>query len=490
MRCFLLTRARWNGRLTLIVAGLAALAIVLATAPAAIAQTAPLAQRDVPVHFDSGVHINNGDQPEVVWATVIEVSDAAWLRVNFELAELGQDPQTLESSLVRVTSLDDLAAQHLNAVGMSQWYNTSAYLNGSAVYVELVAAPNGLPTRIVIDKVIAGEPEPGGGIDSICGPTDDRLPSFSPRNARLMSIGCTAWIIDDPNHQFITAGHCIGGSTVEFNVPMSNSNGTINHPGPEDQYSVQTTSRQSVNGGIGNDWGYFACFPNTETGLTAYQAQGDFYTLAATPPPVQGQTIRITGYGVTGSGVPREWNQIQKTHTGSYFSFSGSTVRYVVDTSGGNSGSPVLLEDTGEAIGVHTHAGCTAGGGANHGTGINNSGWQNALANPRQLCDFSDLQLPTLTAGQNATVTIVDDQGAGEKAFVIYSFAGTGELLLPAMGVTLGLKNPILAGSTTFDNAGVAKFTRMIPGSAKGKTVWVQALRAGRVSDVESAKVN
>lgn len=37
---------------------------------------------------------------------------------------------------------------------------------------------------------------------------------------------------------------------------------------------------------------------------------------------------------------------------------------------GGNSGSPVVHEETGEAIGVHTHGGCSATGGSNKGTRI------------------------------------------------------------------------------------------------------------------------
>ena len=126
---------------------------------------------------------------------------------------------------------------------------------------------------------------------------------------------------------------------------------------------------QFINGGIGNDWCYFGCFANTETGLTAFQTQGEAFDLAATPPPVQGQTIRITGHGTDNS--PSTWNQIQQTHAGPYISFKGSHLSYQVDTTGGSSGSPVINDDIGEAIGVHTHAGCNSGGGANNGTGSN-----------------------------------------------------------------------------------------------------------------------
>ena len=119
--------------------------------------------------------------------------------------------------------------------------------------------------------------------------------------------------------------------------------------------------------------------------VAAYGAQDEAFELAM-PPPVQGQDIRITGYGTTGAGVPREWNQIQKTHAGPYFSITGTRLQYQTDTTGGNSGSPVIDDSTGLAIGVHTHGGCSQNQG-NSGTGLNHAGFQNFLANPRGVCD-------------------------------------------------------------------------------------------------------
>src|SRR5690606_1209852 len=102
----------------------------------------------------------------------------------------------------------------------------------------------------------------------------------------------------------------------------------------------------------------------------------------AAAPAAAGQTIRITGYG-TGGGPSSTWSQVQKTHTGPYSSLSGTTVRYRVDTTGGNSGSPVENEsDAGKVIGIHTHGGCTSSGGSNAGTAIQHTGIQNALNNP------------------------------------------------------------------------------------------------------------
>jgi hypothetical protein len=71
---------------------------------------------------------------------------------------------------------------------------------------------------------------------------------------------------------------------------------------------------------------------------------------------------------------------------GPYVTFTGTTVQYQTDTTGGNSGSPIILEDLGVAIGVHTNGGCDSGGGQNSGTGVNNVGLQYALANPQGVC--------------------------------------------------------------------------------------------------------
>ncbi|MEE8324646.1 MAG: trypsin-like peptidase domain-containing protein, partial [Candidatus Humimicrobiaceae bacterium] len=104
------------------------------------------------------------------------------------------------------------------------------------------------------------------------------------------------------------------------------------------------------------------------------------------PPPVTGQTIRITGYGLDDS--PPEWSQVQQTHAGPYVSVDVGAyiVQYEVDTLAGNSGSAVLDEQTGEAIGIHTSEGCDEAGGANLGTGVNNPGLQFALSNPQGVC--------------------------------------------------------------------------------------------------------
>jgi V8-like Glu-specific endopeptidase len=193
-----------------------------------------------------------------------------------------------------------------------------------------------------------------------------------------MNVGCTASIYNEQSC-LITAGHCVSSpsliNVVEFNVPPSLSNGTPVHPGPEDQYAW-SGERQFQNGGIGSDWGLITVLPNTQTGMLPFEAQGASLTLGTSLPPVN-TTLRIVGYG-TDSGTR---NQTQQEHSGPLVQISGTSLRYQVDTEGGNSGSAVTtaLDDT--VVGVHTHAGCNLGGtGANAGTAITQPNLQAALA--------------------------------------------------------------------------------------------------------------
>jgi hypothetical protein len=348
----------------------------VAAGSGALAQTAPLQSHDVAWKADSGLARakGNAETGEVVYETTVFVPHASWLRLSFEAVELSGRVEEGNGAFLRITSLTDGAVQYLNAESARQWSNTSAYFNGDVVHVELVAFGGQRPSRVAIASVTAGDPEPAGP-DTICGPTDDRVLSSDPRSARHLTSGCTSWLFNDVNRMFITAGHCgvsSAGSVEEFNVPLSTSTGAIQHPPPEDQYPAETASIQFIDGGPGADYTYFACFPNSNTGLTAFQRAGQYYTLAAAAPAVaSGQTIRVTGYGVTVSGqAPLTWSQVQKTHSGPYFSLVGTQAHYQVDTTGGNSGSAVEnMSDGGRVIAIHTHAGL-----------------QTALGSPRGLC--------------------------------------------------------------------------------------------------------
>lgn len=337
---------------------------------------------DVAYADDTGFVSNEGGRRETIIAYPVVFELATSVRLKFSEVELSGSIERGDASIVRITSLADGAYQTLNARHLREGSMRSAYFNGSTVFVEVIASPGTGANRVVIEGLEVGVPT---GIEqSQCGPADDRLPSNDPRVARLMPVGCTAWMINDCAKCFLSAGHCGtgGSSTVQFNVPFSTSGGGYVFPPPSDQYSVDISSYQFQNSS--DDWQYFGTFANSTTGLTAFQAMGDAFTLA-NPPSPSGTTIRITGHGTDGS-PNSTYNGIQQTHTGPMTGL-GTNVSYQVDTTGGNSGSPVIWEQQNVAIGVHTNAGCsTGGGGSNTGTPITANALQAALNDPMGRC--------------------------------------------------------------------------------------------------------
>ncbi|NIV01998.1 MAG: T9SS type A sorting domain-containing protein [Phycisphaerae bacterium] len=419
------------------------------------AQTAEIPQHVEPYSWSSGVYDGDvGPSAKTLLAEshTVAIADAAWLRLQFDHAYLGRN------SYITVTSLDDGASQDLNTSTLWQWQYTSAYLNGDAVEVRLYVGPHDEDVFIEIKEVIVGE-VPGGPTPlTQCGPTDDRVPSNDPAAGRLLNVGCTGWIVGRGLH--VTAGHCSGGSAnvLQFNVPLSDPTGSINHPGPEDQYAVDPNSKQSVNGGIGNDWGVFHVYDNSQTGLQPVEAQEDSFTVKQDLGP---PTIRITGYGVDFNDPTL--NQTQQTHSGPNAGSSGTTMRYQVDTEGGNSGSPVIDDATGEAVGVHTHGGCTtAGTGHNSGTSTFNTAFWDAL-NPAITITAQPVNPPIVIPAGGGTfdfdVSIINNTNISQSLQAWTNVLTTfGEIIGPTLGPVSVTLSPGQTFSTTL--------TQEVPGGA------------------------
>jgi V8-like Glu-specific endopeptidase len=370
-------------------------ALCVSVVVASSAETDPVARSHLDAvnkHVKIDTNSEKGRSKRVVFATELEEPQASWVRVQFDAVALTADTEVV------ITSRYDGAVQHLNAKTMKQWGHTSAYFNGDAVTVEVIATPHTGIQSLNIASVIVGEKthhkyENTSGYGTICGTNDDRKRSTDPRVSRLMSAsggGCTAWLINDPKGCQLSCAHCSvsGGSIVQYNVPSSLSSGAVQHPPPSDQYAVDAESIQAPSRyDMSSDWAYFGTFPNTETGQTAReQAGGAYYTLATSMPSASRQTLRVTGHGVTS---PRENinSQAQQTDTGAFMSIVGHVVRHRVDTTGGNSGGPVEVEG-GTAFAIHGYGGCTSSGSTsgNGATALSNPDLQESLANPRGVC--------------------------------------------------------------------------------------------------------
>ena len=385
----------------------------LAGASLAAAEPAPIKHDVVSYSARSGVLANGAATEREVYSELINGGDVPWIRLGFGAVQLSP------GSHLRITSLLDGATQTLNATQLAQWQYTSAYFNGAVVRLTLIAAGGTRQNSVEVNRLIVGEW--AAGTESQCGPTDDRVASSEPARARLLNIGCTASIYNTDSC-FITAGHCLSSpsdvNVVEFNVPPSLANGTIVHPAPSDQY-VPTSERQFLDGGVGNDWGLFKVSPNTQTGLMPFEAQGAALTLGTSLPPVN-TTLRIVGYGVD-TGVA---NQTQQENSGPLTQITGTTLKYRVDTEGGNSGSAVTTAGDDVVIGIHTNAGCNVGGGSNSGTAITLPSLQSALqtfcpADSGVSCGDINRMIGRCTSGRvQVIVRMTDTSNQGETLVV------------------------------------------------------------------------
>ncbi|MBM4063462.1 MAG: hypothetical protein FJ265_20530, partial [Planctomycetes bacterium] len=369
------------------------LAALLLSGAVAVAQSAPPPSHWEFVSLRSGIHPNPSPVDGVVFRDFVTLPPGTpWLRLFFSRVHLGK------GSYLRIASLRDGDVQTLAMHHVEQWQYSSAYFNGNAVLVELVAGPGTTKNYVEIDKVMAGDVNLAApGPDTICGTTDDRVPSSHPAAGRIDPIGCSGWIINVPatgtDKLHLSAGHCFSSGVLEFDVPASNANCAIVHPPAAKQFAIDAASSMYVNGGAGNDYWVYRCFPNSTTGLTTYQTQASAFPLAATIPGVS-TTLRNYGYGLDGTsanngpagsscscsgGSTGQRNQTQQTHTGPLNGISGNRLDYGFDTCGGNSGSVVLDNATGQAVAIHTHGGCTSGGGSNSGTAITHPNLQAAI---------------------------------------------------------------------------------------------------------------
>lgn len=331
---------------------------------AALCQEAVYPTRSVAVLHDSGFVANADAAARIVWSQDVTVQ-GDWLQLRFGEANLPSGSRLKIFSPTR----PDWAQWH-DAHSLADYRRHSCQFVGPTLRVELHAAPWTAGNRARVDEVLVHDV---GGVvetDTICGPTDDRVLGSDVRQCRL-NAGCTAWLFSA--YAVGTAGHCMStgtaGKILHFNVPLSTSTGSAVPAHPNDQYAIDSFL-QSLNAGVGQDWATMVAVRNSNTGLYPGQAQGSWYTVVGAPPVAAGQQIRITGYG-SGNGVSGSptWNLVQKTHLGNrQTTTTANALRYDTDTTGGNSGSPVVLENTGEVIGVHTHGGCTATGGGNSGT--------------------------------------------------------------------------------------------------------------------------
>lgn len=385
-------------------------------ADAAPQSTAP--HRKDPLGVQTGMHHGSPAGMTLTFQDVVSVPGAPWLRLRVGEFNLGR------SSYLLIRSPQTGSEQCMTAAAFENWRDHTAFFGGDLLEVELHVAPGDEGIFANIDEVwvgtaadqIAGQGEENleGSPRDLCG-ADSRVASNDPRVGRIFGGGCTAWMA--ANGAFLTAGHCVDGdpdqggpglpdgmvdngfltTVVEFNVPPSLADGTPQPALAQDQYPVtgvyvayQFAGSNGSFNSVGVDWAVFHVGPNAN-GVTPQMAQNSFFRVSGAASSTVGQTLRVTGYGLdwtpNGSGggsapccdingdfvcdfVCNSQNVTEQTSTGICTEFvdddTRAWLRYQVDTSPATSGSPVIREFNGQALGINTNSGC--GNGGNWGT--------------------------------------------------------------------------------------------------------------------------
>jgi hypothetical protein len=357
--------------------------------------------RTEPSDLASNSFNGDGKDPYVAFDQVLTGWNGAWTRLLFDPAKvnLGQH------SFVRITSLQDGEVQHLRSWSMQEWSFGSAFFNGPSVRIELVVHPEDQDVRFGLAWHEVGEFEDGVpptfGERSICG-ADDRVDSSEDRVARYNMGGCSHWFV--ATGATLTAGHCTDfdpdddgpmlpdgvidfSGVVMINPPASSCSGATVASPVADQYPlIPSTARFRFDGegqGLGKDWCVYNLGRNSENNDLAHDTRG-FYRMTDDV-PVSDQTIRITGFGLDNTpagctGNRNSDNFTNQTNTDPYGGYGTSGANhwheYSTDTEGGNSGSPIIWNNNGFTIGVHTNGGCD-----NSGTAFTVTALQNALRN-------------------------------------------------------------------------------------------------------------
>jgi len=172
--------------------------------------------------------------------------------------------------------------------------------------------------------------------------------------ADLKSGICTATLIG--KSCMVTAGHCASIlDLIQFDVPDSTFTGQVRHPAEENVYNVDKGSIVYRDNSIGRDWTVFRVAPNSKTGALPGDLYGHY--IVSFDGVSYGDPVRITGYG---TDTQKTRNFVQQTSDGLIVSTDRS-LSYQVDTTGGNSGSSIILDGTDYVIGIHTHGGCGYG---------------------------------------------------------------------------------------------------------------------------------
>jgi len=172
---------------------------------------------------------------------------------------------------------------------------------------------------------------------------------------------CTTWRVGNTN-RMLTNKHCfstqtqVQSSEMQFNYQCATCGG--NNPGVGTKVSGSTLIKVSTGGSSELDYTLYSV-----NNFTAIQGFGTLYL--ETRAPVNGERIYIPGHG---DGSPKRLSIYEDTQGGALCTVRNAAINswnmsYSCDTSGGNSGSPVLSANH-KVLALHHLGGCPNNQGA------------------------------------------------------------------------------------------------------------------------------
>lgn len=289
--------------------------------------------------------------------------------------------------------------------------------------------------------------------------SDKRHPYNNNAIGRIASSNnpyCTGWLTNFG--AVITAGHCYkSGANLffEVNVPLSKPNGVTVNPPPESRFPLtfykhvappvhpDTTWR--------GDWAIASIAPSS--GKSAFEKQRNVFRLVSLGDIGVNKNdvfkrimVRVSGYGVDGpppdygaNGSPRnEFNKTLQTDFGQLLGNENGReyrVCYLLDTMGGSSGGPVVLNGGASNTGGGYFGGVAIG---IHNAGSSNKSSCSQPANIGQTFDDPDFAKNLHMFGgrdysiiKDANIVYVDEQ--------TLVFEGDGKVMKPFSDITKAL---------------------------------------------------
>ncbi|MEM8969697.1 MAG: hypothetical protein AAGE93_24980, partial [Bacteroidota bacterium] len=232
------------------------------------------AQKKVPYSFQYQAEASEVSKLKEL--TQVSYSGTSSIRLYFEEVQLG-----INSYLLLEGS--DGAEQKMDATALKNWNNSSAYFNGQNVKVSAYQAA-GEAISVKLKEIKVNEQGANRKMVPIHHTSaaqarttdeDDDNPGYWGEAVGRFTDGVgargTGWIaangaiVTDNNFgalestSYTDGNHLERYDIIEFNVPPSNPDGTVNHPAPEDQYPLNIDKfywrrKQGYNTLDGIDW--------------------------------------------------------------------------------------------------------------------------------------------------------------------------------------------------------------------------------------------